>query len=497
MFKYVLTLIISFFLLNISSAKNELSNNFQQKKVDECMTCHLDVVEETDKEPAHLFSKDIHFEKGITCAGCHGGDATSDDDEIAMDKSKGYIGIPSKTERYKVCIQCHSDAKKMKNLGANIPTDQYEKLKGSIHFIQSVDAKRPIADCVTCHSVHDITSVDNPKSPVYPTNIPKLCASCHSNATFMKQYNTKLPIDQYSKYRTSIHGKQNAKGDTNVAECVSCHSNHDILSVTNSKSPVYPTNVPKLCSTCHSNSKLMSKYKLPSDQYENYKQSVHAEALFVKQDLSAPTCNDCHGNHGATPPGVKTISNVCGTCHAFNAELFAKSPHKKVSKKLDYPDCITCHSNHKIVNTSDDLLGVKEGSKCYLCHKTESDKGFVVAKEMKLLLDSLKISDTISTNLLKKATQKGMDVSESEYNLKKINQVLIESRTITHLADLDAFKKKMKEGFNITKKAKIAGKEAIDEFYFRRYGLGLATIIITLLVFLLYLKTKKLTKRKK
>jgi len=498
MSRLIFSIIILLFISNISSAKEVIAKFKQnQQVVNKCMTCHLEDVEESNTEPAHLFSQDIHFVKGITCAGCHGGDPTTDDDEVAMSKEKGYIGIPTKAERYKVCIKCHSDAKKMKALGSNIPTDQFEQLKGSIHFTKSINAKTPIADCVTCHSVHNIASVKSPKSTVYPTRVPYLCKSCHSNASFMKQYNPKLPVDQYSKYRTSVHGKQNAKGDPKVAECVSCHGNHGILTVKNSKSPVYPTNVPKLCSSCHSNSKLMDKYKLPHDQYDKYVQSVHGEAMFVKQDLSAPVCNDCHGNHGAVPPGVESISNVCGTCHAFNAELFAKSPHKKAFDKLNYPECITCHSNHKIVHVSDDLLGVKKDSKCVQCHKSEKDKGFFVAKEMKNLLDSLKLTDTIATNLLNTASLKGMDISESEYALKKIKQVLIQSRTITHLQDLDEFKKKMDEGFNITNKAKEAGLQAIDEFYFRRYGLGVATIIITFLVILLYLKTKKMDKTKK
>ena len=217
----------------------------------------------------------------------------------------------------------------------------------------------------------------------------------------------------------------------------------------------------------------------------------------LKQDLSAPTCNDCHGNHGATPPGVESISNVCGTCHAFNAELFAKSPHKKAFDKLKYPECITCHSNHKIVHATDELLGVAKNSKCVQCHKNNTnDKGYMIAAEMKSLFDSLKSADTISIDLLKTASQKGMDVSEADYSLKQIKQILIQARTITHLSDIKEFKDKMNEGFIITNKTKQAGLDAIDEFYFRRYGLGIATIIITFLVVLLYIKTKRIDKKK-
>lgn len=497
MSKYINTLIVSLFLLNISFAGNKIFNKSNKQKVDQCITCHLDD-EETNKEPAHLYKQDIHFEKGITCAGCHGGDATKDDMDEAMDKNKGYIGIPNKAVRYKVCIKCHSDANKMKSFGSNIPTDQFEKLKGSIHFSESLNGSTPIADCVTCHSVHNIASVNSPKSTVYPTRVPYLCKSCHSNAALMKKYNPKLPTDQYNKYRTSVHGKQNAKGDTNVAECVSCHGNHGILSVKNSKSSVYPTNVPKLCSKCHSNAKLMDKYKLPHDQYENYKESVHGKALFVKQDLSAPACNDCHGNHGAVPPGVESISNVCGTCHNLNAELFEKSPHKKVFDKLNLPECETCHGNHKIIHVTDELLGVNKHAVCSKCHNnTKKDKAYFAVLDMKTLIDSLINSDSSSKKVLNNASQKGMDVSDAMYSLKKVKQVLIETRTVTHLANLKKFKSKIKKGFALTSKTKKAGLDAIDEYYFRRYGLGVATIIITFLVILLYIKTKRMDAKKR
>ena len=52
---------------------------------------------------------------------------------------------------------------------------------------------------------------------------------------------------------------------------------------------------------------------LPTSQFADYQKSVHYAALTKGNDLSAPTCNDCHGNHGAAPPGVGAVANVCGT----------------------------------------------------------------------------------------------------------------------------------------------------------------------------------------
>ena len=459
---------------------------------DQCFKCHLDL----DDVKANLYKADIHHLKGISCSGCHGGDASSDDMDLAMSTEKGFIGVPSKENRYQACVNCHSDSDKMKGFGSKLPVDQFEKLKISIHFQPSFDSKGPVADCITCHSVHDIKRVKDPASKVYPTRITSLCGSCHSSAEFMKLYNPALPIDQVAKYRTSIHGKLNAKGDPNAAECVSCHGSHEIQPVKDSRSLVYATNIPSVCADCHSDAKLMSKYKIPTNQYENYVSSVHGVALLEKGDLSSPSCNDCHGNHGAVPPGVESISKVCGTCHVLNMELFEQSPHKKAFDENNFPECESCHGNHKIIHSTDEMVGTQESSVCMDCHSADDEnKGFMVAGEMKYLIDSLKTENSETKIILDEAGQKGMDVSDATFSLKDVRQVLIQSRTTIHAFNLDKFKEQIGEGFTIVNKAKINGEEAINEFYYRRIGLGISTIVVTLLVIGLYVKLKKVEKK--
>lgn len=459
---------------------------------DRCFTCHSDL----DDTPAKLYKTDIHFSKGITCADCHGGDASSDDMETAMNKENGFIGVPDKINRYQVCVNCHNDKNKIKRFGSNIPTDQFEDLKSSIHFKPSYNNQGPIADCITCHSVHEIKSVKDPSSKVFPTRITQLCGSCHSSAEFMKMYNPALPVDQVSKYKTSIHGILNSKGDPNAAECVSCHGSHEVQHVNDSRSLVYATKIPSVCARCHSDEKLMSKYKIPTDQYDKYVSSVHGIALLEKGDLSSPSCNDCHGNHGAVPPGVESISKVCGTCHVLNLELFEQSPHKKAFDEHNYPECESCHGNHQIEQATDEMVGTQPNSVCIKCHQPDDkSKGYMIAGKMKKLIDSLNTENSNTKKILDEAVQKGMDVSDAVFSLKDVRQVLIQTRTTIHAFDIDKFKEHISEGFTIIEKAKLSGEEAIDEYYYRRIGLGFSTIIVTLLVVGLYMKLRKLEKK--
>ena len=96
----------------------------------------------------------------------------------------------------------------------------------------------------------------------------------------------------------------------------------------------------------------------PTEQFQKYKTSVHAQMLYEKQDMSAPTCNDCHGNHGATPPGIASVANVCGQCHARQAELFQTSPHKAAFDQQDlaeitHPD----YPGERLIVCKNPLLG--------------------------------------------------------------------------------------------------------------------------------------------
>src|SRR4030095_8459570 len=144
----------------------------------------------------------------------------------------------------------------------------------------------------------------------------------------------------------------------------SCHGAHGVLPVKDSRSPVYATRVAQTCNRCHGDAALMAAHRRPSDVYAKYSRGFHFEALTKKGDLSAPTCNSCHGNHGAAPPQISSVANVCGTCHAVFAEQLKASPHEAAFAELGLPACVTCHENHAIVHPTDEFLAAGPAGKC-------------------------------------------------------------------------------------------------------------------------------------
>jgi len=240
----------------------------------------------------------------------------------------------------------------------------------------------------------------------------------------------------------------------------------------------------------------MKQYGIPTDQVAKYKESVHGKALLIKHDASAPACNDCHGNHGAIPPGIESISNVCGTCHALNAELFRSSPHKAVFTARRLPECETCHGNHGIQPAGQNMLAVGRNTLCGKCHTpTEATKGYKAALQMNALLDSLIFTTHDAEVRLDIAEQKGMEIEDIRFSLRDARQARLQSRTAVHAFNLVQFREVVDKGLKIANTAQTDATEANEEYYFRRWGLAIATMVITFLAVMLFFYIKRLERR--
>lgn len=248
-----------------------------------CVSCHSDIAPDVQES--------IHGKQGISCHQCHGGDPTESDKDKAKIPATGYIGVPDKKGIVETCGKCHSNVEFMNFYG--IRTDQLEQYKTSMHgkkLLKEGDSR--VAACSDCHGYHDVVSVTDSNSPVYPINLPKTCARCHGNHELMAKY--KLPSDIFDKYKTSVHGQALfEKKDTSVAQCASCHGSHGAV-------PPGVKDVSATCGKCHINEK---KYFL---------ESVHAK---VMEQGKFSECMSCHGNHDVKHPGTFLYKEACLKCH--------------------------------------------------------------------------------------------------------------------------------------------------------------------------------------
>ncbi|HEU5163367.1 MAG TPA: cytochrome c3 family protein, partial [Thermoanaerobaculia bacterium] len=312
------------------------------------------------------------------------------------------------------CVACHSN------------TDFFDPARVAIvtNFAKDVHATLGLS-CHDCHGgnpdpalADDMTAAMDAafaKSPYRGVpqrgGIPEFCGRCHSDLNFMRRFNPNARVDQVEEYWTSRHGQSLRAGDEKVATCVDCHGVHGTLRVGNPDSTVYPTHVAETCGKCHGNPELMagrtldSGAPLPVDQFAKWSRSVHAAAMFDKADLTAPTCNDCHGNHGALPPGVASVANVCGQCHGREAELFRTSTkqagfethnsflsgegcsgcHEAIPAPpggmTHFSECATCHQHHGVIRPTVALLAPLPATPCAFCHEPAQKEGDAVVQE--------------------------------------------------------------------------------------------------------------------
>jgi predicted CXXCH cytochrome family protein len=323
-----------------------------------------------------------------------------------------------------------------------------------------------------------------------PADIPAFCGKCHSDASVMKRFNPALRVDQVQEYFTSVHGTRLRAGDEKVANCASCHGIHGIRPPSDPLSTVNAGNVAETCGKCHGNAEYMKDYPIPHDQYEKYRSSVHARAIYEKHDLSAPSCNDCHGNHGAVPPGITSVANVCGQCHSRQSTLFQASPHKSAFDKQNAGECIRCHNNHDILPPTDEMLGVGQGSVCISCHT--NDNGYAAAKQLHEKIVGLKTRILSATELLAKAERAGMEVSKPKFELNDANDSLTQARVLIHTSSLAEVDTAIGPGMEIADKSYQAGEGAFRELNFRRGGLAISLVFILFLALLVYLKIRQM-----
>jgi hypothetical protein len=343
-----------------------------------------------------------------------------------------------------------------------------------------------------------------------------ICGSCHSDVNRMKQY--QLPTDQYAKYWTSVHGQRLLTGrDTRVAICIDCHGSHDIKKASDPTAAVYPLNVPKLCSSCHSDATLMQPYGIPTDQFTIYSKSVHGLALLVNQDVRAPSCASCHGSHDAKPPTDATVVDVCGKCHTATQALYEQSKHAAIQAVS--PKCWTCHGTHDVSLTSEALFfrdppakfecatchdpitqqlhlepqrfAEPQDRRCDTCHHSDS----LIYSQVQALHDKLEGAKTAyaaAEDRIAEAATLGMIVTDAEVSLTEARTSLIQARAAVHttkltlvagLTDDASTKAGAAEGLAISK---------LDESVFRREAMVVIIVLISINVLALYLVKRRL-----
>jgi predicted CXXCH cytochrome family protein len=238
----------------------------------------------------------------------------------------------------------------------NCHTSEAEGLVGSVH------ANRAEHPCISCHGdAHAIFPKSDPRSAVYPLNIPRTCGNCHGNDALAKKHG--MP-NVYPMYLDSIHGFALSKeGLLVAANCQNCHGSHHILSHKDPQSPTYKTNIPKTCGQCH------------AGITANYMGGVHGKAV-ASGDLNAPVCSDCHTAHAILQPTEATFrmqsTPICGSCHKDKLSTYRDTFHSQLGSLGGYVEtarCWDCHGAHDVLPASNPRSPIAPANLVATCGK--------------------------------------------------------------------------------------------------------------------------------
>lgn len=142
------------------------------KVADTCGTCHPQV-HDTYVKSVHGQARAQGVRDAPTCTDCHGEHA------ILAPSEPNSLVNPARVSVV-TCGRCHGDERLAARY--NLPVDKVPTFADSYHGLALRSGSQTVANCASCHGVHDILPSRDPRSTVNPANLAHTCGTCHPGA---------------------------------------------------------------------------------------------------------------------------------------------------------------------------------------------------------------------------------------------------------------------------------------------------------------------------
>jgi len=147
------------------------SEAFRATVPDTCGMCHNEVA---DQYRASVHGQAVAH--GITqapvCTDCHG--------EHRIVKPENPNSPVNAAHIRDTCGSCHGNVRLTRAFG--LPNDRLVSFDSSFHGLAAKAGNQTVANCASCHGVHNILPSSDPKSTINPKNLPQTCGKCHPGA---------------------------------------------------------------------------------------------------------------------------------------------------------------------------------------------------------------------------------------------------------------------------------------------------------------------------
>lgn len=156
----------------IFSASDPRSLAYHQRVPETCGACHQEIAA-AYKESIHGVAAAHGIREAPVCTDCHG------EHRILSPQEAGSPVFPTNIP-LQTCGRCHNDVRLNQKFG--LPLDKVPAYSDSYHGLAARAGVQTVANCASCHGVHDIQPSSDPRSHVHPANLPQTCGQCHPGA---------------------------------------------------------------------------------------------------------------------------------------------------------------------------------------------------------------------------------------------------------------------------------------------------------------------------
>ncbi|HEY3835579.1 MAG TPA: cytochrome b/b6 domain-containing protein [Bryobacteraceae bacterium] len=144
---------------------------FRESVIDTCAMCHDNVVGQYRKS-VHGKALAAGIMQAPLCTDCHGEHRILAHSNENSTVSAGHIRD--------TCGNCHGNVTLSGKFG--LPTDRLMSFDASFHGLAAKAGNETVANCASCHGVHNILPSNDPQSSIHPKNLAKTCGKCHDGA---------------------------------------------------------------------------------------------------------------------------------------------------------------------------------------------------------------------------------------------------------------------------------------------------------------------------
>jgi len=147
------------------------SDSFRKAVPDTCGMCHSDVADQY-RTSVHGQAVAHGVNEAPICTDCHG--------EHKIIKPSNEASPVNAAHIRDTCGSCHGDVRLTRKFG--LPSDRLVSFDSSYHGLAGKAGSQTVANCASCHGVHNILPSSDPKSTINPKNLPTTCGKCHPGA---------------------------------------------------------------------------------------------------------------------------------------------------------------------------------------------------------------------------------------------------------------------------------------------------------------------------